>query len=78
MSALLASDRQSFLNVVDGVLSGQNNPRVAAASKYGRMAPHPSATLQVLDASADKTLDASHAAAAVDASTSRFEMFAVG
>ena len=34
--ALQESDRQSFLNVTDAVLLGQNNPRVAASSKYGR------------------------------------------
>lgn len=34
--ALQESDRQSFLNVVEAVLLGQNHPRVAASSKYGR------------------------------------------
>lgn len=34
--SLHESDRQSFLNVVDAVLMGNNNPRLAASSKYGR------------------------------------------
>jgi hypothetical protein len=34
--AMMRSDRQSFLNTSDGILNGENNPRTAAASKYGR------------------------------------------